>query len=86
MYKKTTTLAMACLAGCAAAAANVKPTEGKTIDASTTFNMRYVKEDEQVEFIVTMPKSNSWVGLVLGATIGEMKADDDMVIFFGDGL
>ena len=47
--------------------------------------MRYIEEDEQVEFIITMKESDAYVGLTLGATPGLMKSQDDMVLFFADG-
>ena len=47
--------------------------------------MRYVPEDEEVEFIVTMKASDAWVGLTLGATPGQMVQMDDIVVFHADG-
>ena len=83
MYKS---LFLACLAAkVVTAAENAKPNSAKTISGSATFNMRYIEADEQVEFIVTMKESDAYVGLVLGATPGMMKSQDDMVIFFAKG-
>lgn len=65
-FTSSTIMAVACLAGCAAATANEKPTEGSVIDSVTSFNMRYLEDVEQVEFIVTMKATDAWVGLVLG--------------------
>ena len=83
MYKS---LSLVCLAATVATAAeNAKPNSSKTISGSASFNMRYIEEDEQVEFIITLKQSDAYVGLVLGATPGMMTAQDDMVMFFADG-
>ena len=84
-FTSTTIMAVACLAGCAAAAANAKPTENMNIDSASSFNMRYLKDVDQVEFIVTMRATDMWVGLVLGGTPKVMTKEDDMVIFFANG-
>ena len=52
----------------------------KALDEAS-FNMRYVPADEQVEFIVTMPKDNVWFGIALGGD-GSMARDTDMAVFF----
>ena len=49
---------------------------------SAEFNMRYLADSDQVEFIVTM-NSNSWFGLVLGQR--NMSRDGDMLVFFANG-
>ena len=54
----------------------------KALDAAS-FNMRYVPADEQVEFIVTMPKDNVWFGIALGGD-GSMARGTDMAVFFAD--
>ena len=54
MYKS---LSLACLA-VATAALNAKPDSSKVISGDATFNARYLVEDEQVEFIITMRESN----------------------------
>ena len=46
-----------------------------------SWNMRYVAEDEQVEFIVTMKQEDAWFGLALGGE-GSMAYGTDMVVFF----
>ena len=67
-----------------AMAANVRPTDYKQIGVNDAwFNMRYVPEADQVEFIVSMNKSDNWLGLVLGQD--DMKEGGDMAVFFGDG-
>ena len=79
-------LTSVCLLAAFSAAENVRPTESKTIFGDASFNMRWVPEDEMVEFIVTMAQSDSWVGLVFGQTAGRMNAGDDMIIFKAKGL
>ena len=50
-----------------AVAANARPTDYKQIGVNDAwFNMRYVPEADQVEFIVSMNKKDNWLGLVLG--------------------
>ena len=67
-----------------AMAANVRPTDYKQIGVNDAwFNMRYVPEVDQVEFIVSMNRSDNWLGLVLGQD--DMMEGGDMAIFFGDG-
>ena len=67
-----------------AMAANVRPTDYKQIGVNDAwFNMRYVPEADQVEFIVNMKRSDNWLGLVLGQD--DMQEGGDMAIFFGDG-
>ena len=67
-----------------AVAANVRPTDYKQIGVNDAwFNMRYVPEVDQVEFIVSMNRSDNWLGLVLGQD--DMMEGGDMAIFFGDG-
>ena len=79
-------LSLVCLAATVATAAeNAKPNSSKTISGSASFNMRYIEEEEQVEFIITMKQSDAYVGLVLGGTPGRMNEQDDMVMFFADG-
>ena len=67
-----------------AMADNVRPTEHKQIGVNDVwFNMRYVPEADQVEFIVSMNKSDNWLGLILGQD--DMKEGGDMAVFFSDG-
>ena len=61
----------------------VRPTDMKALD-SASFNMRYVPEDEEVEFIVTMPSADVWFGIALGSD-GDMTEGTDMVLFVADG-
>ena len=50
---------------------NPRPSESfKINETGASLNMRWVPEDEQVEFIVTMKAENAWLGLTLGATPG----------------
>ena len=67
-----------------AVAANARPTDYKQIGVNDAwFNMRYVPEADQVEFIVNMKRSDNWLGLVLGQD--DMQEGGDMAVFFGDG-
>ena len=53
---------------------NIKPSESYEIKGAdgASFNMRWVPEDEQVEFIIKMKAQDAWLGLTLGATPGKM--------------
>ena len=57
--------------------ANDRPTGGLKVD-DAEFNMRYLPETDEIEFIVTM-MSNSWFGLALGNK--DMTKDGDMITF-----
>ena len=67
-----------------AVAANARPADYKQIGVNDAwFNMRYVPEADQVEFIVNINKSDNWLGLVLGQD--DLREGGDMAVFFGDG-
>ena len=78
-------LVQACLLAASAAAVNEMPSEMKTINDHASFNVRYIAETEQVEFIVTMKQQDNFVGLVFGQTKGVMTKGDDMAVFFANG-
>ena len=66
---------------------NIKPSESYKIKGAdgASFNMRWVPEDEQVEFIVRMKAQDAWLGLILGATPGKMIIRQDIIVFHAQG-
>ena len=49
-------------------------------ESTATINMRYVPETDEVEFIVSLRNSYSWVGMALGAQ--DMTPYTDMLVFY----
>ena len=60
---------------------NLRPSDAYAVD-SAGFNMRYIPETEQVEFIVTL-KDGGWFGLLPGDT--DMTLNADIIAFFAWG-
>ena len=73
--------AWACCSSVVADDHNMRPSTGYSVD-SANFNMRYIPETDQVEFIVTL-KDSGWFGLLPGDT--DMTLNADIIAFFAMG-
>ena len=60
---------------------NLRPSEAYAVE-SAAFNMRYIQETDQVEFMVTL-KDGGWFGLLPGDT--DMTLNADIIAFFAWG-
>ena len=87
MFSKFLCASLSVLMADQVAALRDRPAQSLVIESEKTanaeFNMRYLPQTDQVEYVVTMPREYVWFGVVLGEK--DMSFGGDINIFFADG-